>query len=76
MTTYLLQELQNANLNLEYFFNISINQSGSIRMLSHFGEETEQHLIDLGFKQIDYLYADNDKMIEYQKGCITATLCK
>jgi hypothetical protein len=75
MTTYLLQELQNANLNLDYFFNISISQSGSIRMLTTIAE-AEQHLIDLGFKQIDYLYADNDKMIEYQKGCINATLCK
>lgn len=63
------------NLNLSYFFSLSIDQDKA-RLLGLHTPEAEAYLMSKGFQKIDYLYADNDEMLEFQLENMYATLSK
>lgn len=63
------------NLDLSYFFSLNIDEYNS-RLLGLHTPEAEAFLMSKGFQKIDYLYADNDEMLEFQLGNIYATLSK
>ena len=74
MKNQLFLELQNANLDLDRFFNISINHS-NVRCLADYDTELEQYLINDNFERFYYLYDDTRlDMIEYKKGNIQIVL--
>lgn len=70
-----LGSLISANVDLSYFFSISIDWDKT-RLLGLHTPEAEAYLMSKGFKKIDYLYADNDEMLEFQLENIYATLSK
>ena len=67
--------LISANVDLSYFFSISIDYDKA-RLLGLHTPEAEAYIMSKGFQKIDYLYADNDEMLEFQLGNIYATLSK
>jgi hypothetical protein len=70
-----LGSLISANVDLSYFFSISIDQD-KVRLLGLHTPEAEAYIMSKGFEKIDYLYADNDEMLEFQFGTIYATFSK
>ena len=68
-----LGSLISANVDLSYFFSLSIDQDNA-RLLGLHTPEAEAYIMSKGFQKIDYLYTDDDKMIEFQLGNIYATL--
>jgi hypothetical protein len=68
-----LASLISENLDLSYFFSISIDQDKA-RLLGLHTPEAEAYLISKGFQKIDYLHDDNDEMLEFQLGNIYATI--
>jgi hypothetical protein len=73
MISTVLQQLQDLDLNTNYFFCFNI-QSGIGRFIGWHTSDLEKYLLDKGFYKCDYLYADNDQNHEYQKGCIQIVL--
>ena len=74
MKNQLFLELQNANLDLDRFFNISINHS-NVRCMADYDTELEQDLLNDNFERFYYLYDDTrTDMIEYKKGNIQIVL--
>ena len=67
--------LISANVDLSYFFSGSIDEEKT-RLLGLHTPEAEAYIMSKGFQKIDYLYADNDEMLEFQFGNIYATLSK
>ena len=63
------------NLNLSYFYSLSIDQEKS-RLLGLHTPEAEAYIMSKGFKKIDYLYADDHEMLEYKFENIYATFHK
>jgi len=76
MKNKLFLELQKANLDLDKFFNISINHS-NVRAMADYDTELEQYLLNDNFVRFYYLY-DNTRldMIEYKKGNLQIVLSK
>jgi hypothetical protein len=70
-----LGSLISSNLDLSYFFSGSIDEEKT-RLLGLHTPEAEAYILSKGFQKIDYLYADNDEMLEFQFGNIYATLSK
>jgi len=60
------------NLDMDLFFSVSITNN-DIRILGDYTQDTRDYLLLKGFEKFDYLYADNDLMLEYKykKICIT-----
>ena len=74
MKNQLFLELQNANLDLDRFFNISINHS-NVRAMADYDTELEQDLLNDNFERFYYLYDDTrTDMIEYKKGNLQIVL--
>ena len=74
MKNQLFLELQNANLDLDRFFNISINHS-NVRCMADYDTELEEDLLNDNFERFYYLYDDTrTDMIEYKKGNIQIVL--
>ena len=74
MKNQLFLELQKANLDLDRFFNISINHS-NVRCMADYDTELEQDLLNDNFERFYYLYDDTrTDMIEYKKGNIQIVL--
>ena len=74
MKNQLFTELQKANLDLDRFFNISINHS-NVRCMADYDTELEQDLLNDNFERFYYLYDDTRlDMIEYKKGNIQIVL--
>ena len=74
MKNQLFLELQNANLDLDRFFNISINHS-NVRCMADYDTELEQDLLNDNFVRFYGLYDDTRlDMIEYKKGNIQIVL--
>lgn len=74
MKNELFLELQNANLDLDRFFNILINHS-NVRCMADYDTEIEQDLLNDNFERFYYLYDDTrTDMIEYKKGNIQIVL--
>ena len=74
MKNQLFLELQNANLDLDRFFNISINRS-NVRCLADYDTEIEQDLLNDNFVRFYGLYDDTRlDMLEYKKGNIQIVL--
>lgn len=67
-------ELLKSGLNLDSFFNISINHS-SVRLIGDFNTEVLEQILLLGFKR-DYILYDDTRvdMIEYKKENIQIVL--
>lgn len=67
-------ELLKSGLNLDSFFNISINHS-SVRLIGDFNTEVLEQILSLGFKR-DYILYDDTRvdMIEYKKDNIQIVL--
>ena len=76
MKNELFLELQKANLDLDRFFNISINRS-YVRLMADYDTQLEQDLLNDNFVRFYYLY-DNTRldMIEYKKGNLQIVLTK
>jgi hypothetical protein len=76
MKNELFLELQKANLDLDRFFNISINRS-YVRLMADYDTQLEQDLLNDNFVRFYYLY-DNTRldMIEYKKGNLQIVLSK
>ena len=76
MKNELFLELQKANLDLDRFFNISINHS-NVRAMADYDTQLEQDLLNDNFVRFYYLY-DNTRldMIEYKKGNLQIVLSK
>jgi hypothetical protein len=76
MKNELFLELQNANLDLDRFFVISINHS-NVRAMADYDTQLEQDLLNDNFVRFYYLY-DNTRldMIEYKKGNLQIVLSK
>jgi len=76
MKNKLFLELQKANLDLDRFFNISINHS-NVRAMADYDTQLEQDLLNDNFVRFYYLY-DNTRldMIEYKKGNLQIVLSK
>jgi len=74
MKNELFLELQKANLDLDRFFNISINHS-NVRAMADYDTQLEQDLLNDNFVRFYYLY-DNTRldMIEYKKGNLQIVL--
>jgi len=66
---YLISE----DLDLSLFFSLSLDENRT-RLLGYHTPETEAYLISKGFEKIDYIYKDDDFMVEYQLENIYATL--
>ena len=74
MKNELFFELQKANLDLDRFFNISINHT-NVRCMADYDTELEQDLLNDNFERFYYLYDDTrTDMIEYQKGNLQIVL--
>jgi len=76
MKNELFLELQKANLDLDRFFNISINHS-NVRAMADYDTQLEQDLLNDNFVRFYYLY-DNTRldMLEYKKGNLQIVLSK
>jgi hypothetical protein len=76
MKNELFLELQKANLDLDRFFNISINHS-NVRAMADYDTQLEQDLLKDNFVRFYCLY-DNTRldMIEYKKGNLQIVLSK
>jgi hypothetical protein len=76
MKNELFLELQKANLDLDRFFNISINHS-YVRLMADYDTQLEQDLLNDNFERFYYLY-DNTRldMIEYKNGNLQIVLSK
>lgn len=61
------------DLNLDYFWDLSINET-RIRLLGYHTPEAEAYLFSKGFEKVDYLYADQDDIVEFQLENLYATL--
>jgi|GWRWMinimDraft_6_1066014.scaffolds.fasta_scaffold11953_4 hypothetical protein len=67
-------ELLESGLNLDSFFNISINHS-TVRMIGDFNTELLEQITALGFKRAYILYDDTRvDMIEYKKANLQIVL--
>jgi hypothetical protein len=67
-------ELLESGLNLDSFFNISINHS-TVRMLGDFNTELLEQITALGFKRAYILYDDTRvDMIEFKKANLQIVL--
>jgi len=67
-------ELLESGLNLDSFFNISINHS-TVRMIGDFNTELLEQITALGFKRAYILYDDTCfDMIEYKKANLQIVL--
>lgn len=67
-------ELLESGLNLDSFFNISINHS-TVRMIGDFNTELLEQITALGFKRAYILYDDTRvDMIEYKKANLEIVL--
>jgi len=74
MKNELFLELQDANLDLDRFFNISINHS-NVRAMADYDTQLEQDLLNNNFERFYYLYDDTrTDMIEYKKGNLQIVL--
>jgi len=76
MKNELFLELQKANLDLDRFFNISINHS-NVRAMADYDTQLEQDLLNDNFVRFYGLY-DKKRldMIEYKKGNLQIVLSK
>jgi len=76
MKNKLFLELQKANLDLDRFFNISINHS-NVRAMADYDTQLEQDLLNDNFVRFYGLY-DKKRldMIEYKKGNLQIVLSK
>jgi hypothetical protein len=61
------------DLNLDYFWDLSVNET-RIRLLGYHSAEVEAYLLSKGFAKVNYLYKDEDDMVEYQLENLYATL--
>jgi len=61
------------DLNLDYFWDLSVNET-RVRLLGYHSVEVEAYLTSKGFEKVNYLYKDEDDMVEYQLENIYATL--
>ena len=76
MKNQLFTELQKANLDLDRFFNISINHS-NVRAMADYDTEIEQDLLNDNFERFYNLYdKKRTDMLEYKKGNIQIVLTK
>ena len=76
MKNELFLELQNSKLDLDRFFNISINHS-NVRAMADYDTEIEQDLINDNFERFYNLYdKKRTDMLEYKKGNIQIVLTK
>jgi len=67
-------ELLESGLNLDSFFNISINHS-TVRMIGDFNTELLEQITALGFKRAYILYDDTRvDMIEFKKANLEIVL--
>jgi hypothetical protein len=67
-------ELLESGLNLDSFFNISINHS-TVRMIGDFNTELLEQITALGFKRAYILYDDTRvDMIEFKKANLQIVL--
>jgi len=66
---YLISE----DLDLSLFFSLSLDENRT-RLLGYHTSETEAYLISKGFEKIDYIYKDDEDMLEFQLENIYATL--
>jgi len=74
MKKNLTLELLESGLNLDSFFNISINHS-TVRMIGDFNTELLEQITALGFKRAYILYDDTRvDMIEYKKANLQIVL--
>ena len=74
MKKLLAIELLESGLNLDSFFNISINHS-TVRLIGDFNTEVLEQLLSLGFNRAYILYDDTRvDMIEYKKANIEIVL--
>jgi hypothetical protein len=76
MKNELFLELQKANLDLDRFFNISINHS-NVRAMADYDTQLEQDLLNDNFVRFYGLY-DKKRldMLEYKKGNLQIVLSK
>lgn len=68
-----LGSLISENLDLSYFFSVNIDEEKA-RLLGFQSSKAEAYVMSKGFVKIDYLYADNDDMLEFQFGNIFVVL--
>lgn len=61
------------NFNLNFFFNVSIDNY-QIHLLGKYTLITEEYLLNNGFEIYDYAHKDNPLFIEFKKGNVKATL--
>lgn len=74
MKKNLTLELLESGLNLDSFFNISINHS-TVRMIGDFNTELLEQITALGFKRAYILYDDTRvDMIEFKKANLQIVL--
>jgi len=74
MKKQLAIELLESGLNLDSFFNISINHS-TVRMIGDFNTELLEQITALGFKRAYILYDDTRvDMIEFKKANLQIVL--
>ena len=66
---YLISE----DLDLSLFFSLSLDENRT-RLLGYHTPETEAYLFSKGFEKIDYIYKDDEDMLEFQLENIYATL--
>jgi hypothetical protein len=75
MISKVLQQLHNLDLNVDYFYAFTVSSSTG-RFLGHYNDDLVKYIEEKGFFKIDYLYEDNEDMIEYKNGSIFITLDK
>ena len=63
------------NIDLDLFYAVSLDSS-KIRAQGKFTKQLENYLFKKGFEKFDWLYAENEDMLEYKKGIVQVLLVK